>query len=287
MAENNYRRDDEEKNLKNYLNTISRIPLLKSEEEYELAKRYRENGDEEALNKLIVSNLRFVVTLANKFKITGMSLLDLIHEGNIGLIIAAKRYDPAKKKRLITYAKWWILQSIERAIQNQGTPIKLPVQKTNKYLDILKAQNELKNRFNREPTKDEVADKANISKEDFEKIIRAKNSVLSLDEPLLQDDETEIRLEDVLEETNSFTADDFMMAQARGEILRKSLSILSDKERAVITLKYGLNDNKERTLSEVGKELKLSRERVRQLEKSAIQKLRRSQHIMDLLRSLN
>ncbi len=288
MSNNNYNLSDAEaKILRQYLKEISKTPVLSLEEELELAEKYRKYGDEEALEKLIVSNLRYVVTIAKKFKAKGMSILDLINEGNAGLIVAARRFDPKKKGKLIGYAKWWIIQSIERAIQNQGSSIRLPAKKTSLYSDILKVKKEMQNLLQREPTTDELTEEMKIDKEDYEKVVQARNVVLSFDDPLLQDGDSELRLEDVLVDNNPLNADDLVMRNARKEILKKSLNTLTEKERAVIILRFGLEDGKELTLSEVGKILKLSRERVRQLEQSALKKLKMSKMVSDLLGYLN
>ncbi len=288
MSSNNYNLSDAEaKILRQYLKEISKTPVLSLEEELKLAEKYRKYGDEEALEKLIVSNLRYVVTIAKKFKAKGMSILDLINEGNAGLIVAARRFDPKKKGKLIGYAKWWIIQSIERAIQNQGSSIRLPAKKTSLYSDILKVKKEMQNLLQREPTTDELTEEMKIDKEDYEKVVQARNVVLSFDDPLLQDGDSELRLEDVLVDNNPLNADDLVMRNARKEILKKSLNTLTEKERAVIILRFGLEDGKELTLSEVGKILKLSRERVRQLEQSALKKLKMSKMVSDLLGYLN
>lgn len=288
MSSNNYNLSDAEaKILRQYLKEISKTPVLSLEEELKLAEKYRKYGDEEALEKLIVSNLRYVVTIAKKFKAKGMSILDLINEGNAGLIVAARRFDPKKKGKLIGYAKWWIIQSIERAIQNQGSSIRLPAKKTSLYSDILKVKKEMQNLLQREPTTDELTEEMKIDKEDYEKVVQARNVVLSFDDPLLQDGDSELRLEDVLVDNNPLNADDLVMRNARKEILKKSLNTLTEKERAVIILRFGLEDGKELTLSEVGKILKLSRERARQLEQSALKKLKMSKMVSDLLGYLN
>jgi RNA polymerase primary sigma factor len=288
VSNNNYNLSDAEaKILRQYLKEISKTLVLSLEEELELAEKYRKYGDEESLEKLIVSNLRYVVTIAKKFKAKGMSILDLINEGNAGLIVAARRFDPKKKGKLIGYAKWWIIQSIERAIQNQGSSIRLPAKKTSLYSDILKVKKEMQNLLQREPTTDELTEEMKIDKEDYEKVVQARNVVLSFDDPLLQDGDSELRLEDVLVDNNPLNADDLVMRNARKEILKKSLNTLTEKERAVIILRFGLEDGKELTLSEVGKILKLSRERVRQLEQSALKKLKMSKMVSDLLGYLN
>jgi len=279
--------NEEEKILKQYLKEISRAPILTLEEEIELAKRYRKYGDEEALQKLIVSNLKYVVSIAKKYRPKGVSFLDLITEGNIGLITAAKRFDPKRKSKLITYAKWWIMQSIERAIQDHGSTIRLPAKKASLYADIQKTRKDLFKELSREPTANELAEKMKIDKEDFDEVVTARNDMLSLEDFLLQSDDSEIRLEDMIPEKNIPSVEENLTAKAREEITEKCLAELNEKERAVIRLRYGFDGGEGLTLQETGKKLKLSRERVRQLEQSALRKLRHSQKVNDILRYLN
>lgn len=279
--------NEEEKILKQYLKEISRAPILTLEEEIELAKRYRKYGDEEALQKLIVSNLKYVVSIAKKYRPKGLSFLDLITEGNIGLITAAKRFDPKRKSKLITYAKWWIMQSIERAIQDQGSTIRLPAKKASLYADIQKTRKELFKELSREPTANELAEKMKIDKEDFDEVVTARNDMLSLEDFLLQSDDSEIRLEDMISEKNIPSVEENLTVKARKEIAEKCLAELNEKERAVMRLRCGFDGGEGLTLQEIGKKLKLSRERVRQLELSAIRKLRNSQKVNDILRYLN
>ncbi|MCX7829566.1 MAG: RNA polymerase sigma factor RpoD/SigA [Acidobacteria bacterium] len=288
MAESPYSlTPDEEKILKQYLKEISRAPILTLEEEIELAKKYQKNGDEEALKKLVESNLKYVVSIAKRYRPKGISFLDLITEGNIGLITAAKRFDPKRKSKLITYAKWWIMQSIERAIQDHGSSIRLPAKKATLYSDIQKTKKDLFKELSREPTADELAEKMEIDKEDFDEVVTARNDKLSLEDFLLQSDDSEIRLEDMISETNVPTVEDKLTEKARKEITQKCLAELNEKERAVILLRFGFDGGDGLTLQEAGKRLKLSRERVRQLEQSALKKLRHSQKVNDILRYLN
>lgn len=279
--------DEEEKILKQYLKEISRAPILTLEEEIELAKRYRNNGDEEALQKLIVSNLKYVISLAKRYRPKGISFLDLITEGNIGLITAAKRFNPKKKSKLITYAKWWIMQSIERAIQDHGSAIRLPAKKASLYVDIQKTRKDLFKELSREPTANELAEKMKINAEDFNEVVAARNDILSLEDYLVQNDDSEIKLEDMISEKNTPSVEETLTAKARQEIIEKCLSELNEKERAVIRLRFGFEEGEGLTLQETGKRLNLSRERVRQLEQSALKKLRHSQKVNDILRYLN
>lgn len=279
--------NEEEKILKQYLKEISRVPILTLKEEIELAKRYRKYGDEEALQKLIVSNLKYVVSIAKRYRPKGLSFLDLITEGNIGLITAAKRFDPKRKSKLITYAKWWIMQSIERAIQDHGSTIRLPAKKASLYADIQKTRKDLFKELSREPTSNELTEKMKIGTEDFNEVVTARNDILSLEDYLLQNEDSELRLEDMISENNVPSVEENLTLKARAEITEKCLSELNEKERAVIRLRYGFEGGDGLTLQEVGKRLHLSRERVRQIEQSALKKLRHSQKVNDILRYLN
>lgn len=279
--------EDEEKILRQYLKDISKTPILTLNEEIELAKRYQNTGDEEALSKLVLSNLKYVVNIAKKYRAKGISFLDLITEGNIGLITAAKRFDPKRKSKLITYAKWWIMQSIERAIQDHGSSIRLPAKKATLYQNIQKTKKDLYKELSREPTESELRDKMNIDKDAFDEVVAARTDMLSLEDFLLQNEESEIRLEDMISDKSAPSAEENLTARARREIIEKCLSELNEKERAVIRLRYGFEEGEGLTLQETGNRLKLSRERVRQLEKSALKKLRHSQKINDILRYLN
>jgi RNA polymerase primary sigma factor len=279
--------DPEAISLTRYLREISDQPLLTIEEEMELGKKYRETGDPEALTKLISRNLRYVAYIAKRYQNRGLSYLDLIHEGNIGLMEAARRFDPEKKRKLVTYAKWWIAQSIERALSDQGGPFRLPQKKAALYYDIQKTRNELARKLRREPTSAEIAKILEIDKTDVDEVVQAKNEMVSLDEPLLADEDIDIRLKDKIAEDNPKTVDDIIIEKARKEVLKACLSELSDKERAVLLYRYGFIDDDDLSLNEVGKIVGLSRERVRQIEEEALKKLQRSQKVNDLLRRLN
>ncbi len=278
---------NEEKILRQYLKEISRTPVLTLQEEIELAKKYQTNGDEDALSKLVVSNLKYVVVIAKKYRVKGISFLDLITEGNIGLLTAARRFDPQKKSKLITYARWWIMQSIERAIQDHSSSIRLPAKKAVLYQNIQKTKKDLFKELLREPTASELAEKMGIDKESFDEVVTAGNDMLSLEDFLSQSEDSEIRIEDMILDKNSPSVEDDLIAKARKEIIEKCLSELNEKERAVILLRYGLKDGEGLTLQETGRRLKLSRERVRQLEQSALKKLRHCQKITDILSYLN
>jgi len=279
--------DPESVSLRQYLKEISKRPLLSLEEELELGRRYRENGDREALTELIVRNLRYVVHIAKRFQNRGLSLLDLIHEGNLGLIEAAMRFDPEKNNRLVHYADWWITQSMERALSDQGGPLRLPQKKATLYNNIQKARNELTRKLNHDPSSAEIAEMLGIKETDVDEVVLAKNEMLSLDEPLLADEDVDIRLKDKIADDTRKTGDDILIEKARKEILNSCLAELSEKERKILLLRFGFIGDEDLSLKEVGKIMKLSRERVRQIEEEALKKLKRSQKVNDLLRRLN
>lgn len=279
--------DPESTILRQYLKEISKKPLLTLEEELDLGRRYREKGDAEALTELISRNLRYVVHIAKRFQNRGLSLLDLINEGNLGLIEAARRFDPEKNIRLVHYADWWITQSIERALSDQGGPLRLPQKKATLFNNVQKARNELARSLNRDPSSAEIAEMLGIRKSDVEEVVQAKSEMLSLDEPLTADDDMDIRLKDKIADDNRKTGDEILIEKARKEILNSCLAELSEKERKVLLLRYGFVDDEDLSLKEVGKIIGLSRERVRQIEEEALRKLKRSQKVNDLLRRLN
>ena len=286
-GDNRGQADPESAILKQYLKEISKKPLLTLEEELELGRRYRENGDAEALTELISRNLRYVVHTAKRFQNRGLSLLDLIHEGNLGLIEAARRFDPGKNIRLVHYADWWITQSMERALSDQGGPLRLPQKKATLFNNVQKARSELTRSLNREPSSAEIAEMLGIKESDVCEVVQAKNEMLSLDEPLLADNDVDILLKDKIADNNRKTGDEILIEKARKEILNACLAELSDKERKVLLLRYGFVDDEDLSLKEVGKIIGLSRERVRQIEEEALRKLKRSQKVNDLLRRLN
>ena len=181
-GDNRGQADPESAILKQYLKEISKKPLLTLEEELELGRRYRENGDAEALTELISRNLRYVVHTAKRFQNRGLSLLDLIHEGNLGLIEAARRFDPGKNIKLVHYADWWITQSMERALSDQGGPLRLPQKKATLFNNVQKARGELTRSLGREPSSAEIAEMLGIKESDVCEVVQAKNEMLSLDD---------------------------------------------------------------------------------------------------------
>jgi len=279
--------DSEGTTLHRYLREISKYPILSHEEELELARRIRE-GDQEALQKLVESNLRFVVSYAKRYRNPNVSFLDLIHEGNLGLIQAAKKYDPFKEGqnvKFITYAVWWIRQAILHALAEQAGTFRLPQKQANTMYRLERTRSELRERLGRAPTDEELAEAMGISADDVRLLSRVARGSLSLNDPV--DSEGDSEFGDLLEQTLLPDADERILFSSFQQALREALDELPERERRVLELRYGLEDDRPRTLREIGEIMGLSRERVRQLEARALGELRRSQRGRALAAYLN
>jgi RNA polymerase primary sigma factor len=257
-----------------YLKQIGDIPLLTAEEERELAKRMKQ-GDEEAKKKLIEANLRLVVSIARKYVTENMSFMDLIQEGNVGLLKAVERFDYRKGYKFSTYATWWIKQSIMRAIHNEERTVRLPVHVEEKISQIIKAKKELLQELGREPEIDEIAEKTEISKEKVMDLLSLTDVPMSLDMTIGEKDD--MILGDAIANPNIEDPEEEVEKMHRREIIRQALEILTPKEREIIKMRFGIDTEEEgETLQNIGKKYNLSRERIRQIEKKAISKLRHS-----------
>jgi RNA polymerase primary sigma factor len=254
-----------------YLKEIGRIPLLTFEEEIDLAKRV-EKGDHEAKKKLINSNLRLVVSIAKKYIGRGLSLLDLIQEGNQGLIRAVEKYDWRRGYKFSTYATWWIRQSVTRAIADQARTIRIPVHMVENINRFLRSQRKLMQELGREPTPEEVAKVLGIEPDKALEIIKISQNPASLEAPI--GDEEDSRLGDFIHDTSAPTLFDAASRELLKEQVNQVLSTLTEREKKVLELRFGLDDGRSRTLEEVGKEFKVTRERIRQIEAKALRKLR-------------
>ena len=287
MARREWTDDSEGRTLHRYLKEISQYPILTHEEELELARRIQQ-GDQEALQKLVESNLRFVVSYAKRYRNPNVSFLDLIHEGNLGLIQAAKKYDPFKEGqdvKFITYAVWWIRQAILHALAEQAGTFRLPQKQANTLYRLERIRSELRERFGRQPTEDELAEAMGIPAEDVRLLSRVARGSLSLNGPVDEDGDSE--LGDLLEQTMLPDADERILFSSFQEALKDALDELPERERKVLELRYGLEDDRPRTLREIGEIMGLSRERVRQLEARALGELRRSHRGRSLASYLN
>ena len=266
-----------------YLKEIGKVPLLSADEEIEYAKRMEE-GDEEAKKRLAEANLRLVVSIAKRYVGRGMQFLDLIQEGNLGLIKAVEKYDYRKGFKFSTYATWWIRQAITRAIADQARTIRIPVHMVETINKTLRMTRTLLQELGREPTPEEVAERLNVSVSRVREVLKISRDPVSLDTPIGEEDDS--HLGDFIEDDSALSpADSAAFSMLRAE-LATALESLTDRERQVVKLRFGLEDGRARTLEEVGKEFNVTRERIRQIEAKALRKLRhpsRSKRLKDFL----
>ena len=266
-----------------YLKEIGNVPLLTTEQEVELAKRV-EAGDEEAKKQLTEANLRLVVSIAKKYVGRGMPFLDLIQEGNMGLMKAVDKFDYTKGYKFSTYATWWIRQAITRGIADTGRTIRVPVHMVETINKTLRMTRTLLQELGREPTPEEVAERLNVSVSRVREVLKISRDPVSLDTPIGEEDDS--HLGDFIEDDSALSpADSAAFSMLRAE-LATALESLTDRERQVVKLRFGLEDGRARTLEEVGKEFNVTRERIRHIEAKALRKLRhpsRSKRLKDFL----
>ena len=268
--------------VKMYLKEIGRVPLLKPEDEPEIAKRI-EAGDKEARDILISSNLRLVVSIAKKYVGRGMLFLDLIQEGNMGLVKAVEKFDYRKGFKFSTYATWWIRQAITRAIADQARTIRIPVHMVETINKLTRIQRQLVQELGRDPTAEEISAKMDgISPEKVREIQKIALEPVSLETPIGEEDDS--HLGDFIEDKNSLSPDQYASNQLLKDEINNVLSGLTEREEKVLRLRFGLYDGRTRTLEEVGKEFNVTRERIRQIEAKALRKLKhptRSKRLKD------
>ena len=266
-----------------YLKEIGKVPLLTAEEEIELAKRMEE-GDEEAKKRLAEANLRLVVSIAKRYVGRGMLFLDLIQEGNLGLIKAVEKFDYRKGFKFSTYATWWIRQAITRAIADQARTIRIPVHMVETINKLVRVSRQLLQELGREPTPEEIAEKMDIPVERVREIIKISQEPVSLETPIGEEEDS--HLGDFIQDDNVPVPDEAAAFTLLREQLDEVLGTLTEREQKVLRLRFGLKDGRARTLEEVGKEFNVTRERIRQIEAKALRKLRhpsRSRKLKDYL----
>ena len=266
-----------------YLKEIGKVPLLSAEEEIELAKRMAE-GDEDAKKRLAEANLRLVVSIAKRYVGRGMLFLDLIQEGNLGLIKAVEKFDYQKGFKFSTYATWWIRQAITRAIADQARTIRIPVHMVETINKLIRVSRQLLQELGREPLPEEIAEELDMPVERVREILKISQEPVSLETPIGEEEDS--HLGDFIQDDNVPVPAEAAAATLLKEQLGEVLDTLTDREQKVLRLRFGMNDGRARTLEEVGKEFDVTRERIRQIEAKALRKLRhpsRSRKLRDYL----
>ena len=273
LTKEQYFDDATDDSVRMYLREIGKIPLLNSEEEFELAQRVLK-GEKKAKDKMAEANMRLVVSIAKRYSGRGLDFLDLIQEGNTGLLRAVEKFDPDKGFKFSTYATWWIRQAITRAIADQARTIRIPVHMVETINKLLRTQRRMTQEFNREPTIEELAEELEMTPEKIEYVIKIKQDITSLDAGIGRDgDEEDSTLSDFVEDEDSITPEESAATQLLKEQVKEVLSSLSDREQKIIRMRFGLDNGKNHTLEEVGQEFAVTRERIRQIEAKALVKL--------------
>jgi RNA polymerase primary sigma factor len=273
VEDQSYLDDIADDSVRLYLREIGKIPLLNAEEELALAQRVVA-GDKEAKDQMAEANLRLVVSIAKRYVGRGLDLLDLIEEGNTGLLRAVEKFDPDKGFKFSTYATWWIRQAITRAIADQARTIRIPVHMVETINKLLRTQRRLTQELNREPTNAEIAKEMEIDEAKVEHIMKIKQDISSLDASI-RDDEEESVLADFIEDEDTITPEESATGQLLKEQVKDMLGALTEREQKILKLRFGLEDGKQHTLEEVGQEFSVTRERIRQIEAKALAKLRK------------
>ncbi|MBQ3469915.1 RNA polymerase sigma factor RpoD [Candidatus Saccharibacteria bacterium] len=258
-----------------YLREIGKIPLLSQEEEQELAQKVVK-GDKKAKDKMVEANMRLVVSIAKRYSGRGLDLLDLIQEGNTGLLRAVEKFDPEKGFKFSTYATWWIRQAITRAIADQARTIRIPVHMVETINKVLRATRKLTQELNREPTVEEIAKEMDMEPEKIEYVMKIKQDIASLDQSVGRDgDDEDSVLGDFVEDEERISPEDSAANQILKEQLAEIIGTLTDREQKIIKLRFGIGGGRSHTLEEVGAEFSVTRERIRQIEAKALSKLRK------------
>ena len=275
LNSNQYFDDVSDDSVRLYLREIGKIPLLSADEELALAQRVIQ-GDKKAKDKMAEANMRLVVSIAKRYSGRGLDFLDLIQEGNTGLLRAVEKFDPDKGFKFSTYATWWIRQAITRAIADQARVIRIPVHMVETINKLLRTQRRMTQELNREPSIEELAKELEMEPDKVEYVIKIKQDIQSLDAGVGRDGEDEDSvLHDFIEDEDSATPEESATSQLLTEQVRDVLSSLSDREQKIVRMRFGLDNGKSHTLEEVGQEFAVTRERIRQIEAKALAKLRK------------
>ena len=274
LTDGQYMDDIADDSVRLYLREIGKIPLLTSEEELALAKRVVE-GDRRAKDKMAEANMRLVVSIAKRYSGRGLDFLDLIQEGNTGLLRAVEKFDPDKGFKFSTDATWWIRQAITRAIADQARTIRIPVHMVETINKLLRTQRRMTQELNREPTIEELAKELDMEPDKIEYVMKIKQDITSLDGAVGRDDDEDSVLGDFIEDEDSATPEESASVQLLKEQVQAALGALSDREQKIIRMRFGLDNGKSHTLEEVGQEFAVTRERIRQIEAKALAKLRK------------
>lgn len=274
LKEQVYLDDIADDSVRLYLREIGKIPLLTAEEELKLANEVVA-GDRGAKDKMAEANMRLVVSIAKRYVGRGLDLLDLIQEGNTGLLRAVEKFDPDKGFKFSTYATWWIRQAITRAIADQARTIRIPVHMVETINKLLRTQRRMTQELNREPTNEEIAAEMEIDVEKVEHIMKIKQDISSLDASVVRDGEEDSVLGDFIEDEDTVSPEESATTQLLREHVTGMLSSLTEREQKILKLRFGLEDGKSHTLEEVGQEFSVTRERIRQIEAKALAKLRK------------
>ena len=270
-----YLDDVSDDSVRLYLREIGKIPLLSAEEEMDLASRIVE-GDKKAKDKMAEANMRLVVSIAKRYSGRGLDFLDLIQEGNTGLLRAVEKFDPDKGFKFSTYATWWIRQAITRAIADQARTIRIPVHMVETINKLLRTQRRMTQELNREPTIEELSKELDMEPEKIEYVIKIKQDISSLDAGVGRDGEDDDSvLQDFIVDEDTVSPEDSASNQLLKEQVQEILSSLSDREQKIVRMRFGLDNGKNHTLEEVGQEFAVTRERIRQIEAKALAKLRK------------
>lgn len=275
LSQEQYFDDASDDSVRLYLREIGKIPLLNAEEELALAQRVVA-GEKKAKDKMAEANMRLVVSIAKRYSGRGLDFLDLIQEGNTGLLRAVEKFDPDKGFKFSTYATWWIRQAITRAIADQARTIRIPVHMVETINKLLRTQRRMTQDLNREPTIEELAKELEMEPEKVEYVMKIKQDITSLDAGVGRDgDDEDSVLRDFIEDEDGVTPEESAASQLLKEQVQAVLSTLSDREQKIIKMRFGLENGKSHTLEEVGQEFAVTRERIRQIEAKALAKLRK------------